>query len=227
MLNIIIDSIYSNDSIELAGIEKIFTSLNNNTVSVFCPCIYSSIRENKVFYIPVEGNYSDNIKTIEHFCINYGKSEMIFSDLSDENKNIIYNKNIPNRKNILKKLEAFCSFLNLVNAQISDSSNFHYKLKIFQLFNKHKCSSEDYELFEEKIKEKFSRDKYRLQKDEEYIDEKKNVNEYHALTMYNIFVQAYNQLSSNNKNIIFSSIKNNTEKIEKELFDTIHQFDHS
>ena len=232
MLNEIIDSLYSNDNFEINGTIKTFTSNKYNKVEVFCPAYYSKDKRT-VFHIPVDTEFSNKIETINYIDIPYGDNKVKFSELNNNNKNKIYGITVLNMEILLNKLKAFCSFLKYVDEQISDSSNFHYKLKIFQLFNNHKNNSEDYKFFEKEIFNSIAENTYKLTVTEKYIDvndkecdnNSEYIQNYHAITMFNIFVRAYNNLTNDEKFEIFSSMRKNTDDLAESLLDDIDKID--
>lgn len=230
LLNELIDSIFSNDHTKLSGESEKFESSKGNEVTVFCPAFYLSEDHNEFKHIPLYGNCANYLNTIEHFSVKYNEKDIVFSTaLNKEICKII----IPNWGYLSKKVSAFCSFLKYIDEQISDSSNFHYKLKIFQLFNNHKNNSEDYKFFEKEIFNSIAENTYKLTLTEKYIDvndkecdaNSEYIQNYHAITMFNIFVRAYNNLTNDEKFEIFSSIRKNTDDLVESLLDDIDKID--
>lgn len=230
LLNELIDSIFSNDNIKLSGESEKFNSSKGNEVTVFCPDFYLSEDQHEFKHIPLYEDCVNYLNTIEYFDMQYNKKKFIFSTASN---NEICEIIIPNWDYLSKKISAFCSFLKYVDEQISDSSNFHYKLKIFQLFNNHKNNSEDYKIFEKEIFNSIAENTYKLTLTEKYIDvnekecdgNSKYIQNYHAITMYNIFVRAYNKLTNDERFEIFSSIRKNTDDFAESLLDDIDKID--
>lgn len=225
LLSELIDAIYSNDDIKLSGEDVDFESVKGNKVTVFCPHFYVFANKDTTSHLPLYGDGVDYLKIVKYFYLPYKNNKMVFSTIPE---NSTLKITVPGWHELSIKINAFCSFLNKINEQIYDSSNFYYKLKIFQLFNKHKDDEKyenyaDYEEFEEMVQNEISQYQYKFVINEVYIDEKDKLCTYNAKIMFNIFAHAYNKLSNNDKNIIYSSIKKNTEKIKVELFKIAEQ----